>query len=126
MMNQVPREIYVVSLDRAKHVKTPMGNYVIQHLRPELFEGYETRNGVTMATPEKSVFDTVYLLAARGRRYVRLPELEIPKGFQSSKLDRWIKKVSPPRLHASIVVAIEHVLRTSPPRRALARTVRAG
>jgi hypothetical protein len=126
MIDQVPRRIYVVSLDRTKHVKSPIGNYVIQHLRPELFEGYETRDGIAMAIPEKALFDTVYLLAARGKRYVRLPELETPKGFQPSRHDNWIMKVSPRRLHIVVADSLDQIVsRTGPPRPAIARTARA-
>ncbi len=126
MINQVPREIYVVSLDRTKRVETPIGNYVIQHLRPELFKGYETHDGVTMAVSEKALFDTVYLLAARGKRYIHLPELEIPKGFRPSRLGNWIRTISPRRLRVAVADRIDQIVLSSHrPRRAIARPARA-
>lgn len=102
MIDQIPREIYVASLDRSKMIKTPVGNFVIQHLTPGLFGGFETRDGVRMATPEKGLFDTVYLAGARGERFARLPELELPSRFADKEVRRWVKRIPSSRLRTLV------------------------
>lgn len=102
MIDQIPREIYIVSLDRSKRIRTPLGIFVIQHLTPGLFGGFETRDRVRMATPEKGLFDTVYLAGSRGERFARLPELELPSGFAERELRRWVKRIPSSRLRTLV------------------------
>lgn len=109
IIDQIPREVYVVSLDRSKRISTPLGAFVVQHMRPELFKGFETRDGFTMATPEKALFDTLYLNGARGRRYSRLPELEIPDGFKYTEVHDWIKRISLRRLRALVEDQVQRI-----------------
>lgn len=102
MIEQVPRQIFVASLDRTRRVTTTVGTYSIHHLAPELFDGYEGSGEVGyFATPEKALFDTVYLRAPRGGQIV-LPELELPDGFQEGKLEEWTSRVARPRLRTLV------------------------
>ena len=102
MIEQVPRQIFVASLDRTRRVTTTVGTYSIHHLAPELFDGYEGSEEVGyLATPEKALFDTVYLRAPRGGQ-IRLPELELPDGFQEEKLEEWTSRVARPRLRTLV------------------------
>ena len=41
MIQQVPRQIFVASLDRPRRVTTAVGTFSIHHLAPEVFGGYE-------------------------------------------------------------------------------------
>jgi len=110
MISQIPREIYAVSLDRTKKVVTPLGVYVIQHITPRLFDGFNLRKGIAMATPEKALFDTVYLLSARGRRHVHLPEIDLPERFRREQLRMWIRRIALRRLRTAVAERIERIL----------------
>lgn len=102
MIEQVPRLIFIASLDRTQRVPTTVGTYSIHHLTPELFDGYAGSEEVGyLATPEKALFDTVYLGAPRGGR-IHLPELELPKGFKDKKLEEWTSCVARPRLRTLV------------------------
>jgi predicted transcriptional regulator of viral defense system len=102
MIEQVPRQIFVASLDRTRRVTTKVGTYSIHHLAPELFDGYEgSEETGYLATPEKALFDTVYLRAARGGQ-ILLPELQLPEGFQEDKLAEWTSRVARPRLRTLV------------------------
>ena len=72
MIEQIPRSVFVASLDRAKRVDAPMGAFSIHHLAPELFTGFdgEPETGY-LATPENALFDTIY---------VRAPHVEVELG----------------------------------------------
>ena len=51
------------------------------------------KNNVLMATPEKALFDTLYLMPTKSNLFKRLTELELPKNFQFKLIERWLKKV---------------------------------
>lgn len=93
LITQIPRTIYVISLGRTKTVLTPVGSYSVHRLPPELFGGFEERDGERTATAEKAVFDTLYLARARGQRFSHLTEVELPSGFESGVLDDWATRI---------------------------------
>lgn len=98
MIDQVPREISVASLDSAKRVKTELGTYAVHHLPPALFGGWIERDGVKLAQPEKALFDLAYVSAVHTGRPRRIPELELPARFDRDEVDRWLARVESPRV----------------------------
>ena len=99
MIEQIPRAIFAVSLDKAKTFDTAFDRYEIHHLHPDLFGGFTGGNGLRagVATPAKALFDTVYLLSTR-TGLVTLPELEVPEGFDHEELAHWCELVPSRRL----------------------------
>lgn len=110
MIDQVPRDTYIASVDRSKRIRTPVGTYVIHHLHPDLFGGFSARGGVRMATPEKALFDTVYLALSRGRRFARLPEVELPSDFNDAEVRHWVAQIPARRLRTLVGRQVEKVL----------------
>jgi len=98
MIEQVPREITVASLDGAKRVQTELGTYAVHHVPPALFGGWIERDGVKLARPEKALFDLAYIGAVHGGRPRRVPELELPAEFDRDALDRWLSRIESPRV----------------------------
>lgn len=98
IIDQVPREISVASLDSAKRVKTELGTYAIHHLPPPLFGGWLERDGVKLASPEKALFDLAYVSAVHGARSRRIPELELPRDFDRAEFERWLSRIESPRV----------------------------
>jgi len=98
MIDQVPREISVASLDSAKRVKTELGTYAVHHVPPALFGGWIERDGMKLARPEKAIVDLAYISAVHGGRPRRVPELELPAGFDRRELDRWLLRIESPRV----------------------------
>ncbi len=102
MIEQIPQQIFVASLDRTRRIATSVGTYSIHHLAPELFDGYTGSEEVGyLATPEKALFDAVYLRAPAGGQMF-MPELELPTGFQEHKLEEWLGLVARPRLRTIV------------------------
>ena len=99
MIEQIPRAVFATSLDRAKTIETRFGRYEIHHIHPDLFGGFDDASGIRsgLATPEKALFDMVYLLSTRNG-HVSLPELELPSDFNASELRRWVEAVPSTRL----------------------------
>lgn len=113
LIDQIPQQVYVVSLDRSKKIRTPVGLFVVRHISPKLFEGFTARDGVLMATAEKALFDAVYLTATRGKQHAFFPEIEIPKKFKKSQIREWMFRVSSPGRRKLIAGRIESILRSA-------------
>ena len=110
MIEQIPRSVFVASLDRTKDLSTPIGAFSIHHLAPEVFGGFDaTPDTGYLATPEKALFDTVYVRAPRGGR-VYLPELSLPPGFETAQVECWTEKIARPRLRTLVSRELAAVL----------------
>ena len=110
MIEQIPKHVFVISLDRPKTIETPLGVYSIHHVVPEVFGGYrgDDRSGF-FATAEKALFDGVYLPSAQ-RRNAHLPELELASGFDRGVVDYWTSRIHAPWLRAKVTEALERIL----------------
>lgn len=105
MIEQIPRQTFVASLSRTKKIETTIGIFSIHHLPSALFDGFEgTPVRGYLATPEKALFDSVYVRAPRGKR-AYFPELTLPPGFDKGRLDQWVDRLKSPR--TSTLVARE-------------------
>jgi len=78
LIDQVPQVITFASQKRHKVIKASHWIFEYTHLKKELFFGYELKNKIYIASPEKALADLLYLLA-RGKRKVDLDTLERKK-----------------------------------------------
>lgn len=113
MITQIPRIIYLVSLGRPRRIRTESGTYEVHRIMPDLFGGFRPHNGGKIGTPEKALFDTVYILGFRGKRSVRLPELELPDNFNEMELKKWIERIPSKRLKTLTAFQLERCLATA-------------
>ncbi len=110
MIEQIPGQVFVVSLARPQTVQTPLATYSIHHIAPEVFGGFDgSEQTGSIATPEKALFDTVYLQAARRRR-VYVPELELPEPFDAGVIDEWTQRIHAPWLRSKVLNGVEQLL----------------
>ncbi|MGV1048451.1 MAG: type IV toxin-antitoxin system AbiEi family antitoxin domain-containing protein [Solirubrobacterales bacterium] len=110
LIEQIPREISVASLDRARRVATTVGTYSIHHLDPGLFDGFEgTEQTGYLASAEKSLFDSVYIRAAAGSRAF-FPELRLPPGFDPSLAMGWVERIGSTRLRTLVGRRLEKTI----------------
>jgi hypothetical protein len=95
MISQIPEVIYVASLAQTRRIKTRVGTFSIHRLAPRFFGGFVIvpESGVRLATPEKGLLDTLYLVPARSRLFARLPEVELPDTFNRAEAERWIRRI---------------------------------
>jgi predicted transcriptional regulator of viral defense system len=111
VIDQIPRDIAIASTGRPKRVRTSQGTFVVHRVPPSLFGGYELADGVPIASPEKALFDFVYVSQASGRTRQRLPELDLPPSFSRREIERWIKRISSPRLRELVTNAVDRALK---------------
>jgi predicted transcriptional regulator of viral defense system len=98
MIEQIPRQVSVVSLDRARRIETAIATFEVHHLAPELFGGYvDWKGGGHLASAEKALFDLTYIRAATGGK-AYLPELSLPAGFEREALSVWVQRIESKRL----------------------------
>lgn len=110
VIEQIPRQVSVASLDRSRRVTTTVGVYAIHHLSPAVFGGFTgTEEGGYTATPEKAIFDSVYLRAAAGSTAF-FPELTLPDEFDDAEPTRWCKRIESPRLRTLVSRRLHDVL----------------
>ena len=110
MIDQIPREVSVASLDRARRITTNIGTFAIHHLPPELFDGWqETRRG-RVARPEKAIFDICYASAAHRGITRRIPELELPARFDVGVIEALATRIESPRVRTLTRKAIEYAM----------------
>ena len=109
-IDQIPRDITVASLGKPRRVGTALGTFVIHRLPPELFGGYEERDGVATARVEKAIFDYFYVAAASGHSDRRLPELDLPASFSRRELELWVARVPSARLRTLVARALARAL----------------
>jgi predicted transcriptional regulator of viral defense system len=110
IIDQIPREISVASLDRAHRIETDLGTFAIHHLRPELFGGWQETSRGRVATPEKAIFDLMYVSAAHAGRPRRIPELELPGSFDPNAIDQWVERIESPRLATMTRLGVAQLL----------------
>lgn len=95
LIEQVPAVLYAVTVGRTRRVSTPQGTVSLHHIPPKLFTGFESPpEGAKLATPEKALFDLLYLAPGRSRLFAKLPEIEFPRKFSWSQLDRYVGLLS--------------------------------
>ena len=110
MIEQIPRQIFVASLHQTETIDTAIGKYSIHQLAPAVFGGYTgSEEAGYVATPEKALFDTIYLRAPQGGR-VFLPELTLPKNFDDHQLNDWVDRVARPGLRTLVSRGLESTL----------------
>lgn len=107
---------------RTQKIATSVGVFSVHHIAPELFDGFEFRaDGTKLATPEKALFDVVYLSGGRSRLFAHLPELELPAGFRARRLRDWTRRIAAARKRSMVETRLEAMLQqatTAEPERA--------
>lgn len=66
--DQAPHLLTCVTTNKTKRFETGLGEVHYHHVKPELFFGYELRDGVPLGLPEKVALDFIYLELQNGRR----------------------------------------------------------
>lgn len=105
IIDQIPRTVQIVTTNQRPPLETPVATYEFHQIHPAVFGGFEPYRGTgnfDIATPEKALFDTLYLSARRGQRFAHLPELELPEGFSGAALEEWVARVAYEPLRVAI------------------------
>jgi len=110
VIEQIPRQISVVSLDRPRRISTSFGLYDVHRISPELFGGFEGEAEIGfVATPEKAIFDSVYIRAAAGTT-AHFPELDTGPDFNRKRVEEWTAQINSARLRTLVTTRLNELL----------------
>lgn len=111
MISQIPSVTYAISLARTKRHTTPLGVVSIHHIHPDLFFGFEIhlKTGVQIASPEKALFDVLYLGTTKSNLFGILPELELSPKFKMGEIRRAIKRIASQRQRTLVERRLESI-----------------
>ncbi len=105
-INQIPRTLQFVTSQKT-HQATIFGISAVFHqIKRELFFGYEIKNGIAIAYPEKALLDLLYF-TSRGRENISFAELSLT----DFNFSRWKKfKRQFPLDIKNLTIQVEKVL----------------
>jgi predicted transcriptional regulator of viral defense system len=90
LLSQMPLALTCVTVGKTRRVLTPMGSIFFYHVQPKLFFGFQCKNGILWAEPEKALLDWVYLERKAGKGSPTLDELDW-NALDLSKLENYSK-----------------------------------
>jgi len=105
IIEQIPRTVQVVARKARPPLRTPIGTYEFHRLDEKLFGGYGPYDSIwsfQIASPEKALFDALYLSVRKGKRFSALPELELPRDFSFPAVQEWLDKIAYRRLRTAV------------------------
>ena len=117
VISQIPRTIQVATTGRGRVLESPVGSFEFFQIKPELMRQganwSESRLPYLIASPEKALVDTLYLSTRKGRRFNRLPELDLTSSkFRQREFKRLLKQLPIP---LRVLSAIESKWRSYTP-----------
>jgi len=92
IINQPPFVTTLVSQKHSKKIKLGKMECEYSQLSADLWWGFELKEGIYQAEPEKAVVDMLYL-QSRGKRRFQTDEWYL-SGLDKKKLDRYLKKIA--------------------------------
>lgn len=76
ILNQIPYSLTFASTKKSKRITLGGTDVIYSQLKPELYFGYEMRQGLNIAEPEKALLDQLYLVS-QGKAYLDFEELNL-------------------------------------------------
>ena len=73
-------------------------------------EGEQDGSAREAERSQRADLDTLYLAPARSRLFAALPEVEIPRGFDSGAARRWLAKIPPSPRRLAVERRLEALL----------------
>lgn len=114
LIEQIPSILYAVTPGRPRRLRTPVATVSFHRMPIDLFTGFElsSTSDAKIATPEKALFDLIYLAPGRSRVFSTLPELTIPRRFQWQRLKEYTARVKSSGRRAFITQRIQSIRST--------------
>jgi predicted transcriptional regulator of viral defense system len=95
LIDQFPYQVFSITLGKTKSFQVQEKNFVYTHIKPEFFKDYKKEGNFLIATPEKSVFDFLYLVYKGARTKNSLKLLNLKRANLSRvKLEEYIGKLA--------------------------------
>jgi len=113
LIEQIPQVVYVATTAHTRRIRTPVGTFSLHHLSPDAFGGFDwygDRDSFLVALPEKALVDCLYLSGRKGRRFGRIPQLQLRADtFSIGRARRWVRSIADPRLRRHVSDKLEAI-----------------
>jgi len=113
LIEQIPQVVYVATTAHTRRIRTPLGAFSLHHLSPDAFGGFDwygDRDSFLVALPEKALVDCLYLSGRKGRRFGRIPQLQLRTDtFSIGRARRWVRSIADPRLRRHVSDKLEAI-----------------
>jgi len=113
LIEQIPQVVYVATTAHTRRIRTPLGAFSLHHLSPDAFGGFDwygDRDSFLVALPEKALVDCLYLSGRKGRRFGRIPQLQLRTNtFSIGRARRWVRSIADPRLRRHVSDKLEAI-----------------
>lgn len=96
IIEQIPQSITVASVAHTKEIRTKAGIFVIHHISPSFFFGFDWYKGngdFLIAEPEKALADCIYISGYKKNQFSHFPELYFPESFNFKKVEFYLRKI---------------------------------
>ena len=81
VISQIPASAQIATTGHGRVVSSPVGRYEFFQIKPEMmrsgFAMSETRPPYLLASGEKALLDTLYIGTRKGKRFGKLPEIDV-------------------------------------------------
>ncbi len=81
VISQIPASVQIATTGHGRVVSSPVGRYEFFRIKPEMMQsGFamsETQPPYLLASGEKALLDTLYIGTRKGKRFGRLPEVDV-------------------------------------------------
>jgi hypothetical protein len=98
LISQIPGSIQVATTGHSRELRSSIGRFEFMQVKPQMMtagiQASDTEPAYGIASPEKALLDTLYIATRKGRRFARLPEVdltEIDIKRLSSLLDQQVR-----------------------------------
>lgn len=94
IIDQFPYQVTSVSLRKTNNFKIDKKMFTYAHIKPDLFKDYKKENNFLIASPQKAVFDFLYLVYKGGRGKKNLELLHLKNGnLNKNKVRAYIQLI---------------------------------
>jgi len=111
-VSQIPATVQVATSGHSRVLESPVGRFEFLQIKPELMQAgvtwSETQLPFQLATPEKALFDVLYISTRKNRRFARLPELTLEAtAFKRREFQRLMRDLPlEPRLRVAMAARL--------------------
>jgi len=111
IIEQIPQSVTLASVAHTKEIHTKAGTFMVHHLAPSFFSGFDWREGggFFIAEPEKALVDCLYVSAFRKRQFSHFPELHFSRAFSFNKAAAWARRIKSAKASAHVLCRLKTI-----------------
>ena len=110
LVSQIPGSIQVATTGHSRELTSSIGRFEFIQIKPQMMtegvESSDTDPAYGIATAEKALLDTLYIATRKGKRFARLPEVDLTSVDRKSLRSLLEHQVQVPQVRRAIEVRL--------------------